>query len=393
MATNRSGNRPQGQPLSVKEVRLDQVGRGETTLKGRVAGKVARGDKPAEGVSIILLVGGIQTPNSPLQTNGDGEVSDDFMVPLEPEINRITIEARGENGWPSGRRQVDVPLVSGPKKKNIDKVSIDASGERGDYIVSVIVSAEDRTPIEGVEVTILDGKNAHKGKTDVTGSVNQPIVFNEPSRRITVQVPGEKSQKLHLLGKKPELEIPIGLSFGRKFWFKLTKSNDFRLGILWLVTLVLLTYNVFATSSNISTAKENATVRERKPTSSEILRDRLASKGMLQNYSQKAKKEKSSGIPTCWKVTFLILFVSVVYTPIAKREEMAYAISKVRTRTSSWEDLPDILTAGETPSGTQTKTPGGASRSKSLWVLLNAWIFLREFIAAISGDLMSGRRK
>ena len=211
--------RQHGQPLAVREVRLDQVGRDGRTLKGRVTGKVARGDKPAEGVNLFLLVGGVQTQNSPLQTNENGEASDDFAVPMEPEINRVLVEARIENG-PSARRPIDIaPASSGPKKKAVDKVAVDSSGDRdGNWIISVVVTTEDRTPIDGVTVVFLwEGKSY--STTTTSGFASHQISVTGKSCEVIVQVAGgEQTKSLRLAGPKERIVIPRAFSSIRDAW-------------------------------------------------------------------------------------------------------------------------------------------------------------------------------
>lgn len=213
-------NKPQGQPLAVKEVRLDQVGRDGKTLKGRVTGKAARGDKPAEGVNLILLVGGVQTPNSPLQTNGDGDASDDFAVPMEPEINRVLIEARVETGWPVARRLVDIPTASsGSKSKAVDKVDVVATGDKsGNWTVSVAVSAEDKTPLDGIEVIFLYNGEEHP-ETTKKGHASHKIPVTGKFCEVDVQVPaGGQTKSLRLLGPKERVVIPRLFSGIRDAW-------------------------------------------------------------------------------------------------------------------------------------------------------------------------------
>ena len=227
MANPRNQNRPQGQPLTVREVRLDQIGRDGRTLKGRVAGKVARGDKPAEGVNLFLLVGGVQTQNSPLQTNENGEASDDFAVQMEPEINRVLIEARIENG-PSARRPFDIAAAaSGPKKKVVDKVAVDATGDRdGNWTISVVVSAEDKTPIDGAGVVFLwDGKFHHA--TTSNGFASHQISVTGKSCEVIVQVPGgEQTKSLRLVGPKERVAIPRLFSSIRDAWHQAAEDSQ-----------------------------------------------------------------------------------------------------------------------------------------------------------------------
>lgn len=396
MAANRQNQtRPQGQPLAVREVRLDQVGRDGRTLKGRVTGKAARGDKPAEGINLFLLVGGVQTQNSPLQTNENGEASDDFAVPMEPEINRVLIEARIENG-PSARKPIDIAAASsGPKKKVVDKVAVDASGDEGNYIVSVMVSAQDRTAIEGIDVIILDGTTSSPYRTDSAGSVLHKIRFTERSRRITIHVPGVEPQRLRLLGPKPGLGSPEAAArMSRREKFR--RSNDYRLKVSWIATSIIFCFCLVASYMNGDNGA-GSNVPKRPLVGYEILNQRLVDRGLIeqpQTQSVPAESFWNKAIHVTehilWWAFAILLVVSVVYTPIAKREEMGYAFRQAWDKASSWKDLPDILTS-ETPGENRAAKPEPKTQRVLGW--MNLFIFGREFLAAIFGDLLSGRRR
>ncbi|MEK7121746.1 MAG: hypothetical protein AAB857_03495 [Patescibacteria group bacterium] len=399
MANPRNQNRPQGQPLAVREVRLDQVGRDGRTLKGRVAGKVARGDKPAEGVNLILLVGGVQTQNSPLQTDANGEASDDFAVPMEPEINRALIEARIEHG-PSARRPVDITAASsGPKKKVVDKVAVDASGGEGDYIVSIMVSAQDRSAIEDIDVIILDDTEAFSYKTDSAGSTLHRISFEEKSRCITVQVPGVEPQKLRLLGPRPgsrHREARSRMPWYMNFLHGMRYSNDYRLKVLWSVTGLFLIAALTSFLLYFVLTEDKMYTPKKETAGYEVLKQRLVDNGLLEQSKINKSAETEDKFALGWtllKVFVVLFWISVIYTPIAKREEMAYIASKAWDKASSWKDLPDIFTnetpGGENSGGTQRKEP----KTQKILGWMNLLIFGREFLAAIFGDLVSGRKK
>lgn len=385
-------NRQQEPPLAVKEVRLDQIGRAGNILKGRVTGKVGNGNNPTEGINLFLLIGGIRTPNSPLLTDANGEASDDFAVPMEPEINRMLIEARIENG-PSAKRTVDIPAVSsGPKKKVVDKVAIDASGDEGNYIISVMVSGQDRVAIEGIDIIILDGTTSSPYKTDSAGSVLHRINFTERSRRITIHVPGVEPQRLRLLGPKPGLgppEATARMSKREKFY----RSNDYRLKFFWAITGIIFCFCLVA-SYMIGDNGVDSNVSKRPLAGYEILNQRLVNRGLIEE--QPKQIQQPVPVESFWNKTehvswwmFAILLIgTVVYTPIAKREEMGYAFRQAWDKASSWKDLPDILT-NEVPGEGKTKE----KKTQKILGWMNLFIFAREFLAAIFGDLVSGRRK
>ena len=200
---NRPNKGPKTPSVSIREVRLDQFGRSGNTFTGRIAGKASQGNNPAEGVSIHFLVGGIKTPNSPLQTDATGEVTDDFSIPLDPSITRVLIEARMDWGTPS-RRMIDLPITPGPSapkpKPPADKLGVNSSGRNGQYVVSAMVSAQDKSPIDGITVVFLEGGNEYRETTKDGGVASHKVSFTEKVREVTVQTAGVEPVTLRLLG-------------------------------------------------------------------------------------------------------------------------------------------------------------------------------------------------
>ncbi len=214
------GQRPQQpQSLSIREVRLVQVGRVGDVVSGRIAGKAFRGNNPAEGINLSLFVGGIQTSNSPLLTNGDGECSDDFSLQVAPGVFRITVEAR--TGQASGKVMVDIPLTPSPSSKPklvADKLAASASGKRGSYIISAAVSSKEGQPIDDLTVVFLVDGEIHRNKTNDGGIASQKIVFSSKTMEVIVQVGAVTPEKLRLLGPT-EAFIPPASQAGITSWW------------------------------------------------------------------------------------------------------------------------------------------------------------------------------
>lgn len=214
---NRPNKGPKTPSVSIKEVRIDQFGRSGNIFTGRIAGKAFRGNDPAEGVNIHFSVGGIKTPNSPLQTEATGEVTDDFSIPLDPSISRVLIEARMDWGTPA-RRMIDLPITPGPSapkpKPPIDKLGVNSSGRNGQYVISAVVSAENKSPIDGITVVFLEGGNEYRETTKDGGVASCKISFTEKVREVTVQTAGLEPETLRLLGPTktfiPPLEEKLG---------------------------------------------------------------------------------------------------------------------------------------------------------------------------------------
>lgn len=219
MASQKQGPKPPS--INIKEVRLDQFGRLGNVFSGRIAGKALRGNDPAGGVNMHFLVGGIQTPNSPLQTdNMTGEVADDFSIPLDPSVTRVLIEARVGWGAPA-RRMIDLPITLGPSapkpKSAVDKLAVSASGRDGNYIVSVAISETEGKPIEGVIVMFLYNGDAHAEATNAGGIATHKVTFEQKSCDVTIQVAGVKPEVLRLLGST-RINIPPRPANVKGFW-------------------------------------------------------------------------------------------------------------------------------------------------------------------------------
>ncbi|MEK7501203.1 MAG: hypothetical protein AAB642_03710 [Patescibacteria group bacterium] len=198
------------QTIRIKEVWLDQIGREGGILKGRIAAKAVRGNEPASGFEIHLVVAGHQTPNSPLSTDGDGEVADEFSIPVDSAVHRILIEARAGNVLPT-RRMIDLTATttsSKPLFKKVDKLDVVATaGSGGGYTISVTAAAEDGSPITGVPIVFSWLGQAEVKETD-KGLAQCKLIVSEGSCVVEVQCPGIETRTLRLVGPKPKIEIP-----------------------------------------------------------------------------------------------------------------------------------------------------------------------------------------
>jgi len=222
MASQQSKQGTKPPSVSIREVRLDQFGRLGNTFSGRIAGKALRGNNPAGGVNVYFSVGGIQTPNSPLQTdNSTGEAADDFSVPLDPAITRVLIEARMDWGTTPARRMIDLPTTPGPSaskpKSAVDKLAVNASGKNGNYAVSATTADTDGKPIEGITVMFLYNGDAHAETTNAGGIATHKIAFEQKGCDVTIQVAGVKPEVLRLLGSA-RIDIPPRPDDLKGFW-------------------------------------------------------------------------------------------------------------------------------------------------------------------------------
>lgn len=202
MANQAKQGQVRQQPLTIKEIRLDQIGRSANAISGRITGKAFRGNTPASGVNLWLFVGGTQTPNSPLLTDDSGEATDDFSVPAGPDVIRVSIEARADGGA-TGRKMLDLPSTSSSAPKSrpaVDKLAVDASGRNGKYVVSAVVSDKEGKPIGGVTVMFLYDGDARTEITNAGGVAVHQITFEQKGCEVTVQMAGVKPETLRLLG-------------------------------------------------------------------------------------------------------------------------------------------------------------------------------------------------
>ncbi len=211
MAKDNKNQQPKQQYPEIREIRLDQIGRDGSFLVGRVAASVKRGNNPETGYDVFLSIGGIQTPNSPLNTDEHGEVADDFRVAVPPEIHRVQIEAKSHRGF-SKRRMVDltVAVATPPPKtafKPVDKLDTVATGSNGHYIISVTASAQDGSPITGAPV-VFNWDGHSETKETEKGVAKQEITFEGKSCTVEIQHPGIKTEILRLIGPRTEISVP-----------------------------------------------------------------------------------------------------------------------------------------------------------------------------------------
>ncbi|MDP3764674.1 MAG: hypothetical protein Q8Q95_03590 [bacterium] len=211
------------QPVTVTDVRLEQVGRSGDRLKGRIAATAKKGGQPWSGADISFKVGGVQTPNSPLQSGDDGTANDDFDIPLDPATSRVLIEAWFTGSNPA-RKFLDIATATKPSApKKIDKLAVNATGNKnGQWVVSVMASTQDNQPVEGVEVIFLYNGES-KPETLTKGVASHTILVTGKSCEVVVQAPGIEPKTLRLAGPKEKIKVPP-VPEEVKTWWQKTKA-------------------------------------------------------------------------------------------------------------------------------------------------------------------------
>lgn len=218
---DRGGRRPP-QPVLAADVRFEQVGRAGTTLKGKIAATAKRGNQTVPNVDIYFKVGGVLTPNSPLQSGDDGTASDDFEIPFDPAASRVLIEAWTQNQISPARKFLDVTAAAKPPgPKSIDKLAVNATGAgAGQWVVSVMASTQDNQPVDGVEIIFLYNGEA-KPETLKKGIASHPILVTGKSCEVVVQAPGVQPKSLRLAGPKEITKVPKVPESAKTWWQKI----------------------------------------------------------------------------------------------------------------------------------------------------------------------------
>ncbi len=219
------------------------------------------------------------------------------------------------------------------KTKRAKELRIWTPGRDGKYSFSVSVVAEDGTPANGVLVRIFNERGlVGQWETNEKGTVDPApsVEFSEPMMEFVVDVVGtELDRRLRLIGRSrfvvpPEVPPEIR-SQGRwaVFKFAFRTNNNVRLAVLWLATGILFLFNLFvfgvgpAAKSPIG---ETAQKYYNLYYHGELLTD-VELNPIFSSFGGLWEMIRSGA----WWLWLLLFLGSVVYFPIALRDEVSRA--------------------------------------------------------------------
>ncbi len=362
------------QPLVVTDVRLEQVGRSGSTLKGRIAATAKKGNNPWSGVDINFKVGGVQTQNSPLQSGEDGSANDDFEIPLDPATSRVLIEAYTPGSNPV-RKFIDVATAIKPPtvKKALDKIGLVAtdSGD-GNWAISIAAWMQDSSPATDVAIEVSHAGNIESVTTDKSGFARHRVKVTGRKSIVSFQAPGVQ-KSLVLYGPKN----------------KEHRKNNVYLGILWIFAILWLT-GIAATDYFYLTPPVTQF--------SEFSDEGQKALNLYMNGEVKTdhemigwNKPDPNYLNKFWTIGWVSILMALVFTPIALREEFIRAWTIAWSNTQAWVDKPDEpKTPPTTGSGTRTEEKVVSKKDQ---IFKQMYLFSRELLSAVIAELAVGERK
>ncbi len=315
--------------------------------------------KPAENVPVQFYRNG-KKEGDPEDTEDDGRIAKEFSSLTK---GNHFFEAQIVGTDKRSKKRIVLKEDKPKSSKKIADVDVNSSGKDGNYVISVIVSAEDGSPMNGVNVVFLNGSKAITIPTE-NGIATHNITFTEKYREITIQIAGAKKQPDLLVLRGPSLQRLIQTAWSEKekeesgwrvgaraeamqkgykdvegtsFMAKLRASNNFRGNCLLAISGIFLLFNlVVFTPGKLDTPKETpySQTKERWENLNRGNKP-LTNKEMLG--SQKSFQQEWGGV--FWKTWFALFGIVVIYRVFAQREEIALALKRRRTQSS--KDMPE----------------------------------------------------
>lgn len=179
------------------------------TVKQRIGNQPA---VPLDNQKVIFFVNGKEEEKKK-DTSGNGRTGS-LPLSFPADTRNAVIEAQ-ISGETTGDR-IEVEFVS-VQKKSADKWEVKAYGANGQYVVRVYITSQDRLPLQGVMIHVIDDKKAEqepivKDQTDQDGHISLVIPsFSERYRNFSVIAVGTQLDHvpLHLDGPlSPRLRKP-----------------------------------------------------------------------------------------------------------------------------------------------------------------------------------------
>lgn len=378
---NQQRQQPQ-MPIVAADVRLEQVGRAGATLKGKIAATTKRGNQTVSNVDTYFKVGGVLTPNSPLQSGDDGTASDDFEIPFDSATGRVLIEAWTQNQTSPSRKFLDVTTAAKPPTpKPVNIIGLSATDKNdGKWMVSIATWTQDKFPVPRAAIQLSYAGKAKIVITDENGFAKHSINVTTKNCRVVAQAPGTQ-KTLDLPGPKEKIEIPEGMSFLNSIFYRFWKSNNFRLGTFWVLLGIHWIVNHFFLNPPATPFSDVSDVRQ------EFLNLYLHGQAVTDyarlNGWDQFKMDWFSKSSTMWWWEFLLV---IIYTPIALREEVGRAWTVAFAKKEVSVDMPDE--PSETVKGDETKT----KKSRGEKILEQIYVFARELFTATLAERWFERR-
>ena len=292
----------------------------------------ARHGDPVSGVAILYFLNGVAVGEEETDENGRTL----RMVPMQDSTFSVSAQVRGTAL--TERVQVSVKAKPATSVKNFDARVVTVDEERGLERISIRV-----TPAKRVHFRITsEGGVVYEGDTDEHGFVLYPQNPTQPFRhtrqmKYVVEVEGIEKQEEFPLEAPPAHPMPSpppdGLGLLGRWWWRLWHNNNWRLLAAWVVVVVWFCVNIFVFGVGIGS-----------DTSAEWLRYQSMSDAEKFFYESWHRRD-GMPLPTSpaavdqffgwlglwsWWLWFWWLFSSVVYIPIALRDELSRAWYRAR---------------------------------------------------------------
>lgn len=174
---------------------------------------VSEGQNTLEGESVKFYFNNLEDGAEP--TDSEGRASYTLIAPAG--MHNFSIGAQIEGKSARSRKVITIPM---PPARKPDRWFIDPVGSRGNHTLLISIISEDRSPVSGVLLEIVDlnplsprliFKNGEEEwRTDADGKVRIPLLtFQERYRTFLVKAPGTGFQPRRLrLAGPPRWKTP-----------------------------------------------------------------------------------------------------------------------------------------------------------------------------------------
>ncbi len=343
-----------------------------------------RSGDPVSGATILFFVNGEQVAEQETDENGRASAT----IPMQENTFSVSAQIRGTAL--TERIQVSVKGKS-TIVKNFDARVVTVDSEKGWERISIRV-----TPPKRAHFRITDATGTvHDGVTDEHGFAlfpQDPAVFQHTKKmKYVVEVEGIEKQEEFPLEAPPAHPLPDpppnDLKFVAKWWWRLRKNNNWRLLSAWIVVVIWLIGNLYFFGVGPSS--------EHNP--KEWTRYQKMSDAEKFFYENRHRREgtplpEKPGVGITfrtwlrswsWWLWFWGLGASIIYIPIAFRDEFSRAWYKAR---QTVRERREGVTRGElkeqTPVMVGEKGEQQAYHGRPLWVDT-----LREFFNEVLAEI------
>lgn len=300
-----------------------------------IGAKASKGKSPLSGRNVRFYLNHVFV--SPVVATDDGGVARTWLPNLTEYPTHVMAELDGTSVCNEKLLKADAP----PAKARPDKISAQAHGANGNYVITCDVTDQNRAPLAGVLVVINNRGTTSviKRMTDKNGRVEVPLDrFRKPFAIVTAKVAGVPAETLMLRGPKRKADTRNNL---------LSKGMWAAAAIWFLVNCALIGFGPQANVASRLTG--GAGVAQVEPPQKGLYAQYRASKLAFEE-SQRPKQPEAVLMGRIrvysWVSWFLFILITIPYTVYAYAEEVSVLFADMvyglRSKQATFADLPDM---------------------------------------------------